>query len=370
VEELADRQAALRRVATLVAEEGPASEVFDAVAVELAGLLHAHHVVVCRYEPDSELEVLAHRGTASRKVPAGTRINHEGGSVEAVVRRTGRSVRMESYEGVEGTIAELARAEGVEVTVGAPVVVEGRLWGVASAGWNRGQPPPADAEERIARFAELVATAIVNVQARTDLAASRARTIAAADEARRRLVRDLHDGAQQRLVHTIVMLKLAHRALERGGQQADELLSEAQQHAQSATEELRELAQGILPSALTAGGLAAGVKALASRMSIPVEVDVPVDRLPGVAEPTAYFIIAEALTNVVKHSQAAHAWVTVRSGDRMVEVQVRDDGLGGARSDGPGLVGLRDRLAAVGGWLRVASPQGGGTLIAASIPTG
>jgi signal transduction histidine kinase len=215
-----------------------------------------------------------------------------------------------------------------------------------------------------------VATAIVNVQARTDLAASRARTIAAADEARRRLVRDLHDGAQQRLVHTIVMLKLARRALERGGQQADALLSEAQQHAQSATEELRELAQGILPSALTAGGLAAGLQALASRMSIPVKIDVPVDRLPGAAEPTAYFIVAEALTNVVKHSQAASAWVTVRSDDGTVEVQVRDDGLGGARPDGPGLVGLRDRLAAVGGRLRVASPRGGGTLIVASIPTG
>lgn len=180
----------------------------------------------------------------------------------------------------------------------------------------------------------------------------------------------MHDGAQQRLVHTILTLKLAHREIERGSEEADALLTRAQRHAEVATEELRELSQGILPAVLTTGGLGVGVRALAVQMSIPVEVDVSVDRLPSTAEATAYFTIAEALTNVAKHSHAKHATVTVRAHADVVDVEVQDDGQGGACIDGPGLGGLRDRLAAVGGQLRVVCPNGAGTLIAASIPVG
>jgi signal transduction histidine kinase len=370
LQRLAEEQAALRRVATVVARAAPPEEVFVKVAEEVGPLLGAEAGSIDRFEPDGYCTVVGSWGKLDEAFEVGSRWKLEGASVSASVYRTGRPVRLDSYEDEPGPIAAEVRKVGLGSAVGSPIVVDGRVWGALLVAASRPESLPVDTESRIAQFAELVAAAIANVQARSDLAESRARIIAAADDERRRMVRDLHDGAQQRLVHTIVTLKLAHRELERSGQQAEVLLSEAQQHAQSATEELGELAHGILPSVLTIGGLGAGVTALASRMSIPVVVDVSVDRLPRAAEATAYFIVAEALTNVAKHSQARQASVTVRAVDGMVEVGVRDDGLGGAGTDGPGLVGLSDRLAAVGGRLRVASPRGGGTLIVASIPTG
>jgi signal transduction histidine kinase len=232
----------------------------------------------------------------------------------------------------------------------------------------RQQPLPAGAESRIGEFTELVATAISNAQARSELAASRARILVATDEERRRVVRDLHDGAQQRLVHTVVTLKLARRALENDVDTAPALISDAVQHAEEATAELRELAHGILPAVLTRGGLRAGVVALASRMPVPVEIGVSAGRLPAAVEATAYFVVAEALTNVAKHAHAHQAEVTARVADGRLEVEVRDDGVGGARPDGSGLVGLGDRLGALDGSLRVDSPPNGGTLVAAVIP--
>jgi signal transduction histidine kinase len=200
------------------------------------------------------------------------------------------------------------------------------------------------------------------------LAESRARIVAAADEERQRVVRDLHDGAQQRMVHTIVTLKLARKALENLEEAGPTLVSEALDQAEQALAGLRELAHGILPDVLTHGGLRAGVEALASRMSVPVENDVSVDRLPAPVEATAYFVVAEALTNVVKHSRARRAAVTACVEDGTLKVQVRDDGIGGARSDGSGLLGLADRLAVLNGQLRVESPAHGGTRVAAEIP--
>jgi signal transduction histidine kinase len=217
-------------------------------------------------------------------------------------------------------------------------------------------------------FTELLATAISNTEARSELAASRSRIVAAADAERRRVVGDLHDGAQQRLVHTVITLKLARRALENATPDAPTLVTEALEQAMRANEELRELAHGILPSNLTSGGLRAGVEALATRAPVPVENSVTVGRLPAAVEATAYFVVAEALTNVAKHARAARAAVTARIEDGMLSVQVRDDGVGGARPDGNGLVGLADRVAALDGRLRVESPADGGTLVAAAIP--
>jgi signal transduction histidine kinase len=182
------------------------------------------------------------------------------------------------------------------------------------------------------------------------------------------VVRDLHDGAQQRLVHTVITLKLANRALKNGDEDLPALLTDALDHAEQATDELRELAHGILPAVLTHGGLRAGVDALASRMPVPVDIDVSVGRLPPAVESTAYFVVAEALTNVAKHARAGHAEVTARLEDGKVGVRVRDDGTGGAQADGPGLLGLADRLAVLDGELRVESPADGGTLVAADIP--
>jgi signal transduction histidine kinase len=209
----------------------------------------------------------------------------------------------------------------------------------------------------------------VKVAERTDeLRASRARLVAAADETRRRIQRDLHDGAQQRLVHTVITLKQALQAFQQDAGDAPTLAAEALDHAEQAMADLRELAHGIMPSVLTRGGLRAGVQTLASQMPVPVENGVSVSRLPAPIEATAYFVVAEALTNVAKHSRADHAAVTARVEDGTLQVQVRDDGVGGARTDGSGLVGLGDRLAALDGQLRVESPADGGTLVAAAIP--
>src|SRR4051794_7277531 len=367
VERLAEEQTALRRVATLVAEGASPTAVFDAVAAEMAGLLGAGHAAVFRYESGAELTVLAHRGSSAQEVPPGARMNHEGDSVEALVRRTERSARMDSYEGAGGVIAELARAAGVRVAFGAPIVVDGRLWGVVSAGWSWGDLPPADAEDRMAKFAQLLATAIANADSRDQLTGSRARLLTAGDEARRRVVRDLHDGAQQRLVHTIVMLKLARRALQQNDGDAESLVGEPLEQAQLGNVELRELAPGILPSVLTHGGLPAAVDSIVARLDIPVEVDVAAERLPAEIEASAYFVVAEALTNVVKHAHAGRAEVRASVEDGLLVLEVRDDGAGGADPNGHGLVGMSDRAAALGGRLKIESPPGRGTLLAATL---
>jgi signal transduction histidine kinase len=248
-----------------------------------------------------------------------------------------------------------------------PIVVEGSLWGSIATGTER-ERFPEDAEQRLAEFTELAGTAIANAESRSELTASRARVVAASDKTRRQIERDLHDGAQQRLVHTVINLKLARRALQTGDEAASALVGEALDHAEQATVELRELVQGILPPILTRGGLHHAVSALAARMPVPVEIGVAVGRLPAAVEATAYFVVAEALTNVVKHSGASHAKVVVRVDDGTLQLQVRDDGVGGARPDGSGFVGLTDRLAVHDGHLRVESPADGGTLVAAEIP--
>jgi len=277
--------------------------------------------------------------------------------------------RVDDWTQFSGPLAQFVRdVAGVTSSVSSPILVEGRLWGALAIHSRQDEPLPANTEVRVSEFTGLVATAISNIQARSELSASRARIVAATDEERRRVVRDLHDGAQQRLVHTVITLKLARRAVENEREAAAALLSEALAHAEQATSELRELAHGILPAVLTQGGLRAGVNALASRMPVPVENDVSVGRLPAAVEATAYFVVAEALTNVAKHARAERAGVTARVEDGTLVVHVRDDGVGGAQRDGSGLTGLTDRLAALDGELRVESPVHGGTVVAATIP--
>jgi signal transduction histidine kinase len=259
------------------------------------------------------------------------------------------------------------RGLGLRSAVGGPIVVDDRLWGAVVAGTLQAELP-ADAESRIAEFTELVATSISNVQARTELAASRARIVAATDEERRRVVRDLHDGAQQRLVHTVITLKLARRALENEAEAAASLVSEALAQAENATAELRELAHGILPAVLTSGGLRAGVRALASRVPVPVEVAVCGDRFPAAVEATAYYVVAEALTNVAKHSHAEHARVIADVEDGTLQVEIADDGTGATDPNGHGLLGLADRVASRDGVLQVVGAPGKGTRVIATLP--
>jgi signal transduction histidine kinase len=368
VERLAEEQAALRRVATMVARGASPEEVFVKVAEEVAQLLGVDSAAIQRYEPEGDATVVGNWGTLGEAFRIGSRLQLDGDSVIALVYRTGRPVRVDDYEHTSGSAVARARMVGLRSGAGSPIVVDGRLWGALGVATTRAEPMPVGAEWRVAEFTELVATAISNIQARSDLAASRARVVAASDKTRRQIERDLHDGAQQRLVHILLNLKHAREAVRTEPEAVPALVAEALEHAEQATVELRELVHGILPPVLLQGGLRAAVKTLARRMPVPVEIDVPVGRFPSAVEATAYFVVAEALTNVAKHSRARLATVVARVEDSTLELQVRDDGVGGARPDGSGFVGLADRLAVFDGQLRVDSPLGGGTLIAASIP--
>jgi signal transduction histidine kinase len=366
VQRLAEEQAALRRIATLVAAGSSPPVVFDAVTAEVAELLRADQIALVRFEPGPEITVLAHRGRDAALAPVGTRIPLRGESVNAIVHRTGQSTRLDSFRNADGSIMQ--HVPDMRTGIGTPIVVDGRLWGTITGGWLGSEPAPPDAEHRMTKFAELLALAIANADSRAQLTASRARMVAAGDDARRRVVRDLHDGAQQRLVHTLVTLKLAARALDEDVGKARELVADALEQANRSNEELRELARGILPAVLTRGGLRAGVDSLVVRLNVPVAVDLPTDRFSAGIEASAYFVIAEALTNVIKHARAEQATVRARVDDGMLHVEIGDDGVGGADATGNGLVGIADRVSALGGHLAVESPIGAGTVVTALLP--
>ena len=367
---LAEEQAALRRVATLVAQGASPATVFDTVAAEMAALLQADGgLTMCRYEEDSELTIVAHRGAQEPQLQPGRRIRHDDPhSVTATVRRTGQPARQDTYTDTHGSIGHVIERLRFRSGVGVPILVEGRVWGVTVANWMSDQPPPPDTERRMAQFGELLDTAIANADGRDQLNASRARLLTTADDVRRRVVRDLHDGAQQRLVYGIVSLKLVRRALPDDDRDLRSLVDEALEHVERGNAELRELARGILPAILTHQGLRAAVESLVARLDLPAQVDVAEERFPAEVEASAYFTIAEALTNVLKHAGASHAEVTASATDTALRVEVRDDGIGGADPDGAGLLGLQDRAAALGGWLTIQSPAGGGTVLAATLP--
>jgi GAF domain-containing protein len=367
VERLAGEQAGLRRVATLAAEGASATAVFDAVAAEIGTLLDSPGTVVCRYDSASEITVMAHRGEGPEPAP-GTQLTLGAESVDELVRRTQRSARIEGGELGQGELAALARGVNAHTLVASPIIVDGRLWGFVASGWREDHVPPPDTEQRMTEFAQLLGVAIVNADSRDQLIASRARLVATADDARRRVVRDLHDGAQQRLLHTVITLKLAQRALNDDDAKAGALVGDALEHAELGYDELRELAHGILPPALTRGGLRAGISFVVDRLAVPVAVDVPRDRFPAEVEASGYFVVAEALTNVVKHAQATSAAVNAAVAGAALRIEVCDDGVGGADADGHGLLGINDRVAALGGRLEIDSPVGGGTRLVVTLP--
>jgi PAS domain S-box-containing protein len=366
---LAEEQAALRRLATLVARGVDAQVVFDAVCEETGRVVGAASVTLARFTSDGRAATMAGWSLGGVHLPAGMRMSLDDDAILRAVRDTAAPNRGEVDAVVSQGRPELVRRRGIRSEVGAPVVVEGRVWGALITGTSEPEPLPPGTEHRLAGFAELIATAVSNADAREELLTSRVRIVEAADEQRRRVVRDLHDGAQQRLVHTIVTLQLARREL---GKQIPEpaaaLLEDALANAEEATNELRELAHGILPTGLIRGGLQAGLSALASRASVPVTLDVTDVRFAPSIEATAYFVVAEALTNVSKHARAQQAWVAVAYEDPNLRIEIRDDGIGGAFLSGSGLVGMRDRLSALDGKLHVDSPPGRGTVVTASIP--
>jgi signal transduction histidine kinase len=368
---LVDERAALRRLATAAANDVSPGEIFTAVAAEIASLLGADAAAVVRFEPDRTATVVAGLGEWVDELGGdGIRMRLDDHLALTEVLRSGRPARVDEhdYSGASGTVAAYLRGVGNRSAVASPIVVNGGLWGALVVSTRR-EPLAVDAEERMANFTELVGVVIASAESRALLTASRARVVAAGDEARRRIQRDLHDGAQQRLVTAVLTLKLARQELGDATGPVAELVDEALALAEDANGDLRELAHGILPAALSRGGLSAGIDALVSRVRLPVSVEVTDERLPAALAATAYFIVAEALTNAVRHARARSARVVAVAAGGVLRLEVRDDGVGGAQSDGgSGLLGLRDRAAALDGVLRVESPPGEGTVVAAMLP--
>jgi signal transduction histidine kinase len=367
---LSQEQSALRRVATLVAQAGPPLVVFEAVTREVGLLCDADLARMERYEEDGSVTGVAAWSRVPVELAVGTRIELDGLSIARGVRQTGGPVRVDSFGEDSGAIAREARALGIRSSVGCPIVVAGRLWGVIAASRKTDETFPPDTEAQIARFTELVATAIANAEARAELQASRARIAATADQTRRRIERDLHDGAQQRLVSLVLQLRAAQAAVP---PELGELAAELDQVAvglDGALEELREFARGIHPAILSEGGLGPALRTLARRSPVPVQLQLGTQaRLPERVEVAAYYVVAEALTNVAKHANASVAEVEVAVEDRLVRLGIRDDGAGGADpARGSGLIGLKDRVEATGGTLVVESRPGQGTRLLAELP--
>lgn len=370
---VADEQAALRRVATLVARGVSPPEVFGAVAGETGHLLDAEATGVARFDPDGAATVVGswdardNRRLAQRP---GWRAAAEEGSVARRIRRTGEPARVSNYDSVGGTGPAWARENGIRSSVGSPIVVDGQPWGMIIAFSGTAAPHPDDTAQRLLGFTELVAMAIANTESRTQLAASRARVVAAADETRRRIERDLHDGTQQRLISLALELRAAQARAPKDQNWFGEQCSRTAQGLTEVIEELRELSRGLHPVILEQGGLAPALRALARRAGMPVELNIRVQgRLPDRVEVAAYYALSEALTNAAKHARASVVEVEVSVVSQVLRLLVRDDGVGGADpSRGSGLVGLSDRVEAVGGVIGVTSPPGGGTCLLVTIP--
>ena len=371
VSDLAQQQASLRRVATLVARGVPAADVFRAVADEVAYAIDVHNTCLMRFEPDgSGALVAAHNEAGLKAMPVGARLDLDGDNVAAMVLSTGRPARMNTHEDAAGSAAALIRDLGYRSGVGVPVIVDGRLWGTVIVGSSSKEPPPADTESRLRDFAELVATAIANADARTELLASRARIVAAADDARRRFERDLHDGAQQRLVSLGLMLRAVEDSIPSHLPAMKGQVSDIITGLLAANEELRELSHGLHPAILSRGGLRPAIRNLARRSAVPVELDLDVERrLPERVEVATYYVAAEALTNAAKHAHASTVTLSMAADACGVRLSVHDDGVGGADlGNGSGLIGLKDRVEALGGRMQISSINQRGTTLIAEMP--
>ena len=367
---LAEEQSALRRVATLAAQPVSPSVVFEAVTQEVGQLCHADLARMEHFEEGGSVTGVAVWSRVPAQLAVGTRFGLEGPSIARAVHQTRGPARVNNFAGATGEIAREAHEVGIQSSVGCPIVVDGRLWGVIAASTRSLDPFPPNTEVQIAGFTEIVATAIASAESRAQLAASRARVVAAGDEMRRRLERNLHDSLQQRLVSLGLRLRLTQDTVpaELPALRAD--LGQANQDLTEAVEELRETTRGIHPAILSTGGLGLALRALARRSAVPVDLHIDAEsRYSSPVEVTAYYVVAEALTNTTKHAKASHAEVIVDQRDSTLWVCVRDDGVGGAGTQqGSGLIGLHDRVEAIGGTVDLTSPAGHGTLIQVSIP--
>jgi signal transduction histidine kinase len=368
---LADEQSALRRVATLVARGGRPGELFSAVSDEIASLFGTEVAGVVRFEHERPAVVFV--GVARsvwNVVPVGTRWELEDGLPTAEVYRTGRPARTDArgWSSATANAAATGTRLGIVSTVASPIIVNGVLWGATTVSAKR--PLPPDADERLEKFTELVATAVSNIETRRELNASRVRVVAAADETRRRLERDLHDGIQQRLVSLALRARTAEETprlpIDVRGELS--LLSDG---LRAAIDEVREFSRGIHPAILSESGLKPALQSLARRLPVPVKLDLDLgQRLPEALEVAAYYVVSEAFTNAVKHARASVIELTAHRRDGPLMLTVRDDGIGGADpSRGSGIIGLTDRVEALGGTISLVSPPGAGTMLHVQLPT-
>jgi signal transduction histidine kinase len=365
---LAEEQAALRRVATLVAEGLRPDELFAAVSEEVASLFGSGAGVL-RY--DHEGPAIVFVGVARAAIPIGTRWELREGMASAEVYETRRSARVDAMDWTtaDGPVAAAARQIGVVSTVASPIVVEGRLWGAMTLSSPEELLPPGS-EDRLEKFTELLATAIANAEYRDELAASRRRIVAASDETRRRIERDLHDGIQQRLVSLGLELRLAESSVPPELEETRTTIARVARELNLSLEELQEISRGIHPVILAEGGLRSALRTLARRSAVPVELSSEIEqRLPEPIEVAAYYIASEALTNATKHANASHVDIEASTKNGSLRLSIRDDGIGGADpAGGTGLVGLTDRVEALGGSIRVSSRPGDGTHITVELP--
>ena len=332
----------------------------------MARLLDAPVTTLFRFGPNATSTIVASWGDLAKDLPVGGRYALEDGDAALTVWRTGRAVRIESYEETPTIVPCAACRLGLRYGVAAPIAVEGQLWGLVGASWTGPGRLPPGIEGQLTQFTELVATAVANADSRAELTASRARVVAAADETRRRIERDLHDGTQQRLVALALDLRSAEAAVPPERVELRAQLAHVVEGLGGAVEELQEISRGIHPAILSKAAL----KALARRSPVPAELELSAPgRLPDGVEVAVYYIVSEALTNVAKHAHASAVDVDLEADDDAVRLSVRDDGVGGARPEqGSGLVGLRDRVEALGGTIDIASPEGEGTTLMVDIP--
>ena len=368
---IADEQAALRRLATLVAHGAPSTEVFDAVAREVGQILGARHATVIHFEADNMMTVAGswHQSVPEAAMAVGSRWPIDPGTVSEIVSRTGAPGRIDAFEGEGVLIKSLQRLE-ISPSVGCPIMIGRRLWGAVIASSTTPEPLPEGTERRIMDFTELVAAAIANAESRAELKASRARVVAAADETRRRIERDLHTGTQQRLVSLGLELRRLEAVVSPGSEEVEEGFAHMARLLDGAIEDLQEISRGLHPAILSKGGLERALTALARRSNVAVDLNVRADRrLAEHLEGTAYYIVSEALTNAVKHAHASMIQVDIVIEDMTIGLSVRDDGIGGADPGrGTGLTSLRDRVEALGGNIEIMSPVGAGTSVLAEIP--
>ncbi|WP_238005406.1 DUF4118 domain-containing protein [Dactylosporangium sp. AC04546] len=363
---LTEEQAAWRRVATLVARGAPLTDVFDTMTNELCQTLGRVRTALMRYEPDGTVTRLA--GLSELNVP--TSVPLEGDNVVGTVLRTRRPYRIDSYDNATGPAAATARRLGIRSAVGVPVMVQGRFWGVLAVMSFTAEAIPPVAEACLADFSDLIATAIANVEHRAQLAASRARIVAAADNARRQFERDLHDDVLQRVVALGLELSMTEASMPSELNRYKAQLSHTAQGLNGVFKSLQDVSRGIHPAIMSKGGLGASIKSLARRSAIPVELNLNVSRrLPEHTEMAVYYIVSEALVNAAKHARATMVNVNAEAENAVLRLSIQDDGIGGAcLGKGSGLIGLQDRIEALGGHMEVVSPASHGTALVVKIP--